>query len=86
MVYSKVTIGVELMQREQNDLLRRAVEDKLFQESKSEIVPKMHMSEELNEATNSIEYTGEVAVLTKKEYLELKQIEKEYFKLMDTLL
>lgn len=47
---------------------------------------KVEELEELNEATNSIEYTGEVAVLTKKEYLELKQIEKEYFKLMDTKL
>lgn len=80
-VYSRVEVGKELMLLYNKEKVEDVLIDKLLEDLREDIRSKMDISKEENYHTNSIEHTGELAILTSKEYKELKHIEEEFYKL-----
>lgn len=82
-ICSRVSVDKFMSQHYQEDQLKDIVKDKLFQEMGDKVVEKLVVTEEFHEPTNSMEYTGELAVLTKEEYRELKTLEVEYYRMLN---
>lgn len=76
------SVGTEVLHRYPEDQLSSAVTEKLFQELRHEIIPMIEIEARSNEATNTTEYLGEIAVLSKKRFRELESMEEKYYKLL----
>lgn len=81
-IRSKISIGKEILELTPPEYTKRLILERLLSEMQAEISKKIEVDTVENKEQNSIDYTGEVAVITKQEYQELKQIEVEFYRLM----